>query len=398
MRMKWTPALAIGLGIALAHPALAQQDGVAAAKAFVAEVTKPNPPWTGPTTGPKIVPDKTVVYVSTDQRNGGARGVGEGVAEAAKLVGWKFRLLDGQGTVSGRSDALSQAIALKPDAIILGAIDATEQAAAVEAASKQHIVVVGWHSFAKPGPSDKLPVFTNITTDPMQVARAAASYAIADSDGKAQVVIFTDSAYQIAIAKSDEMANVIKACKSCKVLSVEDTPLADASSRMGPLTTALLQRYGSKWTYGLSINDLTFDFMAPSLASAGIAGDGFPHNISAGDGSEFGLRAHQGQPVSGGHGGRAASPARLAARGRDEPRLRRRQGQRLCGARPSLHAREHQVRRRPQQHLRSRQRLSRHLQEDLGGEVGFRRGAEVRSPTPSWRVPRSCPIISRTRR
>ena len=29
MRMKWTPALAIGLGIALAHPALAQQDGVA---------------------------------------------------------------------------------------------------------------------------------------------------------------------------------------------------------------------------------------------------------------------------------------------------------------------------------------------------------------------------------
>ena len=35
----------------------------------------------------------------------------------------------------------------------------------------------------------------------------------------------------------------------------------------------------------MSINDLTFDFMAPSLQSAGIAGDGPPHAISAGDGS-----------------------------------------------------------------------------------------------------------------
>ena len=36
----------------------------------------------------------------------------------------------------------------------------------------------------------------------------------------------------------------------------------------------------------MSVNDLTFDFMAPSLQSAGISGDGTPHSISAGDGSE----------------------------------------------------------------------------------------------------------------
>jgi ribose transport system substrate-binding protein len=55
---------------------------------------------------------------------------------------------------------------------------------------------------------------------------------------------------------------------------------------MPPMTTALLQKYGDQWTHALSINDLTFDFMAPSLASAGIAGNGQPTNISAGDGSE----------------------------------------------------------------------------------------------------------------
>lgn len=277
-------ALAMLACLGLCAPTQAQ-DMVADAKAFVAKVTKPNPPWDGPTTGPKAVPGKTIVYVSTDQRNGGALGVGEGVSEAGKAVGWTVRVLDGQGSVSARSAALSQAVALKPAAIVLGAIDAKEQATAIQSAHDQGIVVVGWHAFAKPGPSQELPVFTNITTDPMEVARAAASYAIADSDGKAGVVIFTDSVYAIAVAKSTAMADAIKACKTCTLLSVEDTPLADASTRMPPLTTALLQRFGSKWTYSLSINDLSFDFMAPSLAEAGIDGEGPPRNISAGDGS-----------------------------------------------------------------------------------------------------------------
>jgi ribose transport system substrate-binding protein len=277
-------ALAVAGALGSAPPAAAQ-DAVAEAKAFVEQVTAPNPPWNGPSTGPAAQPGKTIVYASADQRNGGARGVGEGVEEAAGKLGWTVRVLDGQGSVSARSSALNQAIASKPDAIVLGGIDATEQASAIEEAARQGITILGWHAYAKTGPHDSLPIFTNITTDPLEVAKAAGSYAVAESDGKAGVVIFTDSVYEIAIAKSDAMAEVIKACEGCKLLEVVDTPLADASSRMPPLTTALLQRYGDAWTYGLSINDLTFDFMAPSLAAAGIAGDGQPRNISAGDGS-----------------------------------------------------------------------------------------------------------------
>jgi ribose transport system substrate-binding protein len=299
-------ALSLCTPLVAAYPAAA--DAVSDAKAFVEKVTKPNPPWDGPTSGPRAVKGKTIVYVSADQRNGGARGVGEGVKEAADKVGWTVRILDGQGTVSGRSSALNQAIASKPDAIVLGAIDATEQASAVEEAAKQGIVVLGWHSFATPGPSSKLPIFTNITTDPLQVAKAAASYAVADSDGKAGAVIFTDSVYEIAVAKSNAMADVIKACSTCKVLEVIDTPLSDVATRMPQLSTSLLQRYGKNMTYALSINDLTFDFMAPSLASAGIPGNGNPRNISAGDGSEVAFqRIRQGEYQV----GTVAEPLRL---------------------------------------------------------------------------------------
>jgi ribose transport system substrate-binding protein len=265
----------------------ARADPVSDAKVVVEKASASRPPWGGPTTGPKAVKGKTIIYVSTDQRNGGALGVGVAVKEAAEKVGWSFRALDGQASVSGRSNALNQAIASKPDVIVLGSVDATEQAAAIELAAKQGIKIVGWHTHGAPGPHPKLPIFTNITTDPVDVAKAAASYVVAESGGKAGVVIFTDSVYEIAIAKSNAMAAVIKACATCKLLDVIDTPLSDAATRMPSLTTALLQRFGKNWTHAMSINDLTFDFMAPALASAGVAGAGQPHNVSAGDGSEI---------------------------------------------------------------------------------------------------------------
>jgi ribose transport system substrate-binding protein len=266
--------------------ARAQDDYLEMAKAYVAKVTAPGAPWSGPTTGPKAQGHKLIVYASADQRNGGAQGVGDGAQEAAKLMGWDFRILDGQGSVQLRTSALNEAIALKPDGIILGTIDAKEQAPQVERAVKLGIKVVGWHAAGVPGPVADPPVITNITTEPTEVGKAAALYAVADSGGKAGVILFTDSIYAIATVKTNAEADAIKGCKGCSVLAIEDTPIGDLANRMPQLTTSLLARYGKKWTYGIAVNDLYFDFAAPSLQSAGVnPATGFPRNISAGDGS-----------------------------------------------------------------------------------------------------------------
>ncbi|MFO1142251.1 MAG: hypothetical protein U1E59_07660 [Amaricoccus sp.] len=130
-------------------------------------------------------------------------------------------------------------------------------------------------------------MFANVNTRIADVAQTAADLAIVDSDGKAGVVIFGDSNYEMAIGKARMMqADIEKGCPGCTVLSLEDSPMTEASSRMPQLTTSLLQRFGDKWTYSLAVNDLYYDFMGPSLASAGKDGGDPPHNISAGDGSE----------------------------------------------------------------------------------------------------------------
>ena len=272
------------------HIVAAQADddaGMKAAKDYIAQAAAPVTAWTGPTTGPKAQGKKLVIYVSADQRNGGAQGVGDGAQEAAKALGWDFRILDGQGSVPARTSALTQAIALKPDGIILGTVDAAEQAPVIEEAAKAGIKIVGWHSGAAPGPIKDVPgVITNITTDPLEVAKAAGLYAVVDSGGKANVVLFTDSIYAIATAKTNAEKAAVETCSGCKVLGIEDTPIGDLSNRMGQLTTSLLSKYGKDWTYSIAVNDLYYDFSAPSLTSAGIdAATGYPRQISAGDGS-----------------------------------------------------------------------------------------------------------------
>ena len=78
--------------------------------------------WDGPKTGPKALPDKLVVYVAQDMRNGGVLGVSEGVQSAASAIGWRLKIIDGAGTVAGRVAAINQAVALKPDGIVLGSV------------------------------------------------------------------------------------------------------------------------------------------------------------------------------------------------------------------------------------------------------------------------------------
>jgi len=256
------------------------------AREYIAEVTAPGAPWTGPTTGPAAQSRKLIVYVSSDQRNGGPQGAGDGAQEAAKVIGWDFRILDGQGSVQGRTTALNQAIALKPDGIILGNVDVLEQAPVIQRAAAQGIKMVGWHVAATAGPVENSPVITNVTTDPREVARAAALYAVVDSNGTASVILFKDSITTISTAKTNMASDVIGGCAGCRVLTIEDSPMGDLANRMPSLTTSLLAKHGGAWTYSIAVNDLYFDFSAPSLQSAGVdPAAGYPRQISSGDGS-----------------------------------------------------------------------------------------------------------------
>ncbi|KIZ16061.1 substrate-binding domain-containing protein [Streptomyces natalensis] len=254
------------------------------AKRAVQRAQEVNAPWKGPTTGPKAVHGKTVVYIAQTLTNPGVAGVAQGVEEAAKILGWHARTLNGQGTPDGMRAAFKQALGLKPDGIVIGGFDPRSVAADVKKANKAGIPLIGWHATAAPGPSKDPQLFSNITSRVEDVAKISADWIIARSNGHAGVVLFTDASIPFAKHKSDLIKKELATCSGTKLLSYTNIPIPQANTRSIGAVRSLLSRFGGKWTYSAAINDLYFQHAAPALRAAGKDGAGAPFNIGAGDG------------------------------------------------------------------------------------------------------------------
>ncbi|MFF5445603.1 substrate-binding domain-containing protein [Streptomyces sp. NPDC012888] len=273
------PAPSAGSPGAAGCPAVA-----AAAERAVARAERTDLGWDGPTTGPAAVPGRTLVYVAQTMTNPGVAGAAEGVREAAEAIGWKVRVIDGDGTPAGIQAALSQAVTLRPSGIVIGGFDPRLTAQQTARAAAAGIPLVGWHAVSAPGPSTAPRLFTNVTTEVEEVARISADWVIARSGGRAGVVVFTDDSIPFARDKSELIKERLAGCPGVTLLATENIPIPDASQRTPQRVSSLLSRFGDRWTDSVAINDLYFADAAPALRAAGRPGQGPPYNIGAGDG------------------------------------------------------------------------------------------------------------------
>jgi len=273
------PAPATSAVVAISGNTLAE------AQRVVAAAERSAVPWTGPRTGPRAQGGKHIAIVAEDLRNGGILGVIDGAVEAAKAIGWSVKIFDSAGAPDARLTTLSKALASSPDGLIVVGGDAHALLPGLRAFAERRIPVVGWHVAAKAGPVPGTPVAMNVSTDPLEVARVTALAAIVQSGGQAGVVIFTDSNFQVARDKANEMAAVIRSCSGCTLLEVRDLAISRCEALMPGTTQALLAQYGKRWTYALAINDIYFDYAIAVLTQAGDA-SGAMAMLSAGDGSE----------------------------------------------------------------------------------------------------------------
>ena len=238
--------------------------------------------WEGPVDGPKIQKKKKIIFIAGDMSDAGISAVFSGVREASAAGAWEILSIDCRGRCNQGAAIINQALDMKADGIILAGIDVTTQTKGLAAAAKAKVPVVGWHASVKSGPTDGL--FTNITTNPKEVAQLAALYTVVESNNKAGIVVFTDSSNPYMLAKSSAIIETIKQCEGCRLLSVEDVSLSDAYLKMKPVVENLVKRYGAKWTHVIAVNDYYFDLLntssiAPLVASNKLVG------VSAGDGS-----------------------------------------------------------------------------------------------------------------
>jgi ribose transport system substrate-binding protein len=245
-------------------------------------------PWGGPQSGPPAYAGASIAIVSEDLRNGGVLGVVQGIKEAAAAIGWNSKVYDAAGSAAGRASTLAAVLAARPSGLLLVGVDAEQAAPLLAPLARLGVPMLGWHVGPLAGPVAGSPLAMNVSTDPLDVARVTAMAAVVQSGGRAGVVIFTDSNYAIAGAKAAAMAEVVRACRRCRLLGVEDVALSHSAARMPAVTRALLARHGAAWSHALAINDLYFDYAAPELTKAGRSSASL-QMLSAGDGSAAAL-------------------------------------------------------------------------------------------------------------
>ena len=249
-------------------PVIQDKMSVDEAKAIVAERTKPQTEWKGPTDGPKAPQGNfTIAYVSPDQSYTPHVLWGKGIQEGAKVLGWTVMTFDGQGTVSGTLSAMQQALASNPAAIITPA-DAGALQKPIKDAVARHIPVIGIHATAFPGPNPELGLYQNIVSNPAEIGGTEAAYVIAMSDGKARDIHMVDNGYAIARFKAKSTITPIANCSGCQMLETVNMPLGEASARMSPTVSGFLARYGDSW-WMTTCCDGYYTNVAAALRAAG---------------------------------------------------------------------------------------------------------------------------------
>jgi hypothetical protein len=75
-------------------------------------------------TGPAAVPGKSIAWISCGQVAQGCAVPTAAAADAAKVLGWNFTMLDARlNAAGGLGSSIRHAIALKPDAIVTDGLD-----------------------------------------------------------------------------------------------------------------------------------------------------------------------------------------------------------------------------------------------------------------------------------
>src|SRR3569833_1206350 len=151
-----------GVGAALLLPTMlapARADAVLdRAIANVKKFSGPQTTWDGPTSGPALAKDKTIVFLSGDEQNDISHLYGTYMKEAADKIGWKLTVIDGRGSPTSWLAGLNQAIALKPDGIAMFA-DAASLQDPIKKGVAAGIKFVGLHAASEPGPVPDLHLF-----------------------------------------------------------------------------------------------------------------------------------------------------------------------------------------------------------------------------------------------
>jgi ribose transport system substrate-binding protein len=255
-----------------------------------------------PTSSPPIKQGASIVFVSCGQEAPGCAAPAKAMEEAAKALGWKFRITDAKlNANNGQQRATREAIALNPDVIVLDGTGCPEVQQPLSEAKAAGINVMGIEdvdcSDAPTGGESAFDVemiYNKNVQNGKQYytvwGERQASYAVEATKGKGKIMLlpYLGSLGELV---SQGWENVLSKCAECEV--VDELPFASAEEAPnGPLFqkfgTALLQHPEAEVLIAPFDTPLTVSGVAQAVVEAGRAENLI---VIGGEGSKSALEA-----------------------------------------------------------------------------------------------------------
>jgi ribose transport system substrate-binding protein len=216
---------------------------VSAAEERVAEATKPQTEWRGPTTSPPPAKGKSVAVISCSPNEGCQRDV-EGFAEASEALGWSVKKIQLKGNVQELQGAMEQALNAGVNGIAVASYPSAAMENLLARAKQEGVDVVTMLSGSEPPkPEANFPggFLTEVGPKPQETGEIAADWIIEQSQGKGNAALVTEEAYPIVIQYMEGFEPAFAKCSGCSLTEKISVPIAEVPTKAAPAVTQLLQ-------------------------------------------------------------------------------------------------------------------------------------------------------------
>lgn len=238
-------ALAMTAGglVATSRPAAADTDTLQAAR----QMTPPD--YAGPTTPAKAPKNLKVAVVTCLSVLHGCVSPAEGVKHAGEKLGWNVTIYDGGGTPPKQNAAILDALASGANVIVTIAIDPNLIQLALSEAKKAGVpVVAGSNGIDTPNPvkltsHEGLGFVFDVGPDYATLGRHAAEWIIADSKGKANVVVYSDKEFPSVMAFQVGLLDGLSKCKTCTISAPQYFTATQIANQLGQMTVDYLRTH-----------------------------------------------------------------------------------------------------------------------------------------------------------
>jgi len=260
---------ALALVLAGTCYASAEEDVVAKAKETIAKYSQMPafvPP--GPAFDAKAcMAGKTISIVPLHSAVPFVQDILGGIRDASKKVGFTLQEWENQGQPTQWAAGITNAINTKADLIeLLAGVDPATVEPQIEQAREAGIAVSAGHFYDySQKPIEALT--TNVPNDFAQVGRILASWAIAKTDGKANVLVIGSDEVVPTGPLVGAIREMIEACKDCKI-NYQNVPVSDWSTRIQSVVQSTLLADPSI-NFVLPIYDGMTQFVEPAITLTG---------------------------------------------------------------------------------------------------------------------------------